>query len=129
MLRSRDTVRLAKRLFHAKPRRSAFSGSVANPRSQPDIQHQIPAYQIRLESEFECAVCQYARTTRRGRGVLVLASAPVDGLRRTITDCSPTGTMTSVAPACFAARMIRATSAWVMAAGRRLMTRLPAQSR
>src|SRR5262249_22724734 len=74
MLRSRDTVRLAKRLFHAKHRRSAFSGSVANPRSQPDIQHQIPAYQIRLESEFECAVCQYARTTRRGRGVLVLAT-------------------------------------------------------
>src|SRR5262249_21889843 len=74
MLRSRDTVLLAKRLFHAKHPGSAFSGGVAHPRWQPDIQHQIPAYQIRLESEFECAVCRYARTTRRGRGVLFLAT-------------------------------------------------------
>src|SRR5215472_12187642 len=74
MLRSRDTVLLAKRLFHAKHPRSAFSGGVAHPRSQPDIQHQIPAYQSRLESEFECAVCRHARTTRRGHGVLFLAT-------------------------------------------------------
>ena len=46
-------------------------------------------------------------------------SMPVDGVSRTISDWSPTLTTTSLAPACLAARITRATSAWVSYAGRR----------
>src|SRR5262245_55737277 len=50
-------------------------------------------------------------------------SAPVDDFKRiTIDDCSPMRTSTSAAPVCLAARIARATSAWVMAAGRRGIT-------
>jgi hypothetical protein len=45
--------------------------------------------------------------------------APVDDVSRTITDWSPTLTTTSIAPACLAARITRAMSAWVREAGRR----------
>ena len=45
----------------------------------------------------------------------------VDGDSRTITNRAPTGTMTSAAPARFAARIMRATSASVIWSGRRDM--------
>ena len=42
----------------------------------------------------------------------------MDGANRIKKDAwSPTRTSTSAAPSCFAARMTRATSAWVMVAG------------
>jgi hypothetical protein len=74
MLRSRDTVLLAKRLFQASRLRSTLSGGVVHLRWQPDIQSQILAFQIRPESESEFAVCQCAPTTRRARGALFLAT-------------------------------------------------------
>ena len=62
---------------------------------------------------------------RRGRGMVVITrtisssgssgfSMAVDCPSLTITDCSPIFTTTSDAPACFAARIMRATSAWVI---------------
>ena len=46
----------------------------------------------------------------------------VDGaMRIMIVACPPMRTSTSDAPACFAARIARATSAWVMLAARRAM--------
>ena len=52
-------------------------------------------------------------------------SGVVDGAKRTIKVCSPTYTTTSDAPACFAARITRATSACVIWAGRRGIFRGP----
>src|SRR5262245_23396558 len=47
-------------------------------------------------------------------------SVPVDEFSRIIIeDCPPMRTSTSTAPVCLAARIARATSAWVMVAGRR----------
>jgi hypothetical protein len=48
---------------------------------------------------------------------------------RTKIVAPPTRTSTSAAPACFAARIARAMSAWVTAAGRRLMRRFDGEIR
>jgi hypothetical protein len=78
MLRSRDIVLLAKRLSQASHLRLTLSGGVVHLvvhlRWQPDIQRQILAFRIRPESESEFVVCQCARTTRRARGALFLAT-------------------------------------------------------
>ena len=61
------------------------------------------------------------RTMSLGSSSTIFSS--VDGLMRMmILEWSPTRTSTSAAPACFAARIARATSACVRAAGRRLMS-------
>src|SRR5262249_41846052 len=57
------------------------------------------------------------------------AFVSVDERRIMIASRSPMRTSTSTAPTCFAARITRAMSAWVMLAGRRLMGCRPAGTR
>jgi hypothetical protein len=134
----------ARSAIRACPRTARPSPAESCRRLRPDIRPRIPASRTRREGGF-AAPCLCGHTKRSGRGetsrgargaVEGAASRPSKdnfprrfkrgrvacGRRDSDDDFEPSALRisTSAAPACFAARIARATSACVIAAGRRL---------
>jgi hypothetical protein len=100
--------------FRARRKSASLKQTYIEPITCPHCGGQASLMRRTLHPKIKGEILTFSRCLR-----VASASALLHAAVRTTIELPPTRTSTSAAPACFAARMTRATSAWVMPAARR----------